>query len=196
MAENYRAPVDSIGTIEDLRDARLYFIGTKRYAELFIEKIEKCQKLSNIGILLGKNVVEEIVREEPLWSILRKKVSWAGQVESIPLSMSLLSKIYYDQERETFNDEVDGRQMGTADIHPSAYIAQNVFIGANVEIGPGVRLHPGVVVLSCSSIGEECELFPMWLSIPRSSWERECVFMGERLSEGTVSAIIFEWSSP
>ena len=165
--DEYSAPVDSIGMIENLQDNRLYFIGNRKYGELFVKEAEKHQKLSNIGILLEKKLVGEIRGKEFLWDALKKKVSWMGQVESVPLAMSLLSKVYYDRDKKTFNDEVDGRQMGTTDIHPSAYIAQNVFIGANVKIGSCVRLYPGVVVLSQSEIGDQCELFPNVVVYPK-----------------------------
>ena len=165
--DNYTTPVDSIGTIENLQDNQLYFIGNRKYGELFVKKTEKQRNYSNIGIILEKKFVDKIKDKELLWEALRKKSSWMGQVDDMPLAMSLLSKIYYDRDKTTFNDEVDGRQMGTADIHPTAQIAQNVFIGANVKIGSKVRLYPGVVVLSQSRIGDQSELFPNVVVYPR-----------------------------
>ena len=158
--KSYGESIDSIGMVEDLQDNRLYFIGNRKYAELFTENIEKGLKFSNIGILMEKKFVKEIQNKENLWKNLESNVSWMGQVESMPRTISLLSKAYYDRDAEAFNDEVDGRQMGTADIHPTAYIAQNVFVGANVKIGSKVRLHSGVVILSQSEIGEQSEIFP------------------------------------
>ena len=165
--DSYRASIDSIGTLENLQDNRLYFIGSRKYGELFVKEAGKHQMFSNVGILLEKKLVEKIEGHDVLWKALKERASWMGQVKSMPLAMSLLSKVYYDRDREIFNDEVDGRQMGTSDIHPTACVAQNVFIGANVKIGSGVRLHPGVVVLSQSEIGEECELFPNVVIYPK-----------------------------
>ena len=166
--DTYNKPVDSIGVMEDIREHRIYFIGNRKYAERFAKKIEKSQSFSNIGILLEQKLVREMEDKDSLWDFFREKISWAGEVECIPLAMSLLSKLYYDRDRQRFNDEVDGRQMGTVDIDPTAYIAQNVFIGANVQIGPHVRLHPGVVVLSESKIDEYSELFPNAVLYPKT----------------------------
>ena len=166
--DSYELPIDSIGTAGDLGDHQVCFIGSKKYAEKFGKTIEQRQNLTNIGILLDKAFVSKIKDKEQLWESLRQRSSWMGQVDSIPWSMSRLSKLYYDRDKKLFNDEVDGRQMGTADIHPTARIAQNVFIGAHVKIGPQVRLHPGVVILSQSEIKEECELFPNVVMYPKT----------------------------
>ena len=165
--ESYNASVDFIGTVGELQDNRLYFVGNRKYGEAFVKEVKKYSKFSNVGILMEKKFVQEIKEKEPLWENLQKNVSWMGQVDNMSLSMSLLSKAYYDRDRATFNDEVDGRQMGTTDIHPSAYIAQNVFIGANVKIGSNVRLHPGVVILSQSKIGDQSEIFPNVVVYPK-----------------------------
>jgi UDP-3-O-[3-hydroxymyristoyl] glucosamine N-acyltransferase len=74
--------------------------------------------------------------------------------------MTKLSLPFYQNIKESWNDEVDGRQMGTVDIDPSSWIAQHVFIGKDVVIGKNVRIYPGVRILSGSSIGDDCELFP------------------------------------
>ena len=165
--DSYELPIDSIGITDGLSDNQVCFIGNEKYAKKFADKIEQQPNLSNIGILLDKTFVAKIKDKDPLWKLLMKNSSWIGQIESVPYSMSKISKLYYDRDKKLFNDEVDGRQMGTVDIHPSARIAQNVFIGANVRIGPRVRLHPGVVILSQSEIGEECELFPNVVVYPK-----------------------------
>ena len=166
--DRYQALIDAIGAIEKIQENRLYFIGDRKFAERFVQEFDEGRRFSNIGVLLEKSFVREVKGKERLWELLLEKVAWIGQVENILLSMSLLSKAYYDWERESFNDEVDGRQMGTAEIHPTAYIAQNVFIGANVKIGPQVRLYPGAVVLSQSEIGEQSELFPNVVVYPKA----------------------------
>ena len=165
--ESYSASVDAIGVIEELQDNRLYFVGNRKYAESFVAEVKKHPKFSNVGILMEKKFVQTIRDKESLWDNLQKNSSWMGQVKSMPLAMSLLSKVYHDRDSKTFNDEVDGRQMGTTDIHPTAYIAQNVFIGANVKIGFKARLHPGVVILSQSEVGDQCEIFPNVVVYPK-----------------------------
>lgn len=78
----------------------------------------------------------------------------------VEMEMCRISKIYYEKIFNDENDFVDGRQMGTADVHPTANIAQNVFIGANVTIEKDVVIYPGVKILSFSHIGEGTVLYP------------------------------------
>ncbi|MAF76606.1 MAG: UDP-3-O-(3-hydroxymyristoyl)glucosamine N-acyltransferase [Halobacteriovoraceae bacterium] len=104
-----------------------------------------------------------------------------GSVESVPLAMSNLSKPFYDDIRATFNDEIDGRKMGTVKIDPTAKIADNVFIGADVAIGAHVVIHSGVRILSQSSIDENSEIYPNVTLMPKTKIGKEC-----RIHSGTV----------
>jgi len=85
---------------------------------------------------------------------------FVATVKSIPKALCLFSEHYYLKKVESCNDEVDGRQMGTVDIHPSVLISQNVFIGKDVVIGKGSRIHPHVTLMSGSRVGKDCEIFP------------------------------------
>lgn len=71
-----------------------------------------------------------------------------------------ISEFFYLSKYRDLNNVVDGRQMGSVEIHPSADIAQNVFIGDNVLIEKDVKIYPGVKILSHSKVGEGTILFP------------------------------------
>ena len=161
-----RFSVSSLGRInavEGLQENYLYFVKDDRYAGLLKNQLEG-QKFTNLGVILEKKFVEKLsptpTKDEGFWEQILGGVSYVAQVDGLPLAISALSRPFYEKMMASFNDVVDGRQMGTAQIHPTAHISQNVFIGANVKIGPDVRLYPGAVILSDSEIERECEIFP------------------------------------
>ena len=137
---------------------KVLFIQNDKYfkkASLSIEKL----KDREIGIIFSHEIWQKF-RETEEFQNLQKSACFLAKVENVGLAMSRLSYPYYLEEIKNYNDEVDGRQLGTVEIHPSAYIAQNVFIGKGVKIGPNTRIHPGTVILSHGEIGSHCEIFP------------------------------------
>ena len=81
-------------------------------------------------------------------------------VDDAQLATARVSKLFFDQLNGDCNDMVDGRQMGTAEVHPSAWIAQGVFLGSHVKIGKDVQIFPGVTILSHTEIGNGSIIFP------------------------------------
>ena len=130
----------------------IFFIKNKKFFEAF-----EAQESEGLILVFDKTFYDSNVEEVKSVSMKHKAVL---TTEDVNLSMSYLSKPFFDKLRATWNDEVDSRQMGTAEIDPSAYIAQNVFLGKNVKIGKNTTIHPGVVVMSDVTIGEDCEIFP------------------------------------
>jgi UDP-3-O-[3-hydroxymyristoyl] glucosamine N-acyltransferase len=122
----------------------------------FLEEAVKC-KNKKFGLVFEK-----------LPDDLPKDFLFIATVENIAMSMCHLSKPFFDIYQEGLNDEVDGRQMGTTDIHPTAVIAQHVFVGQNVKIAKNCKIHPGVVIMSESELGEGCEIFPSSVLHPKS----------------------------
>jgi UDP-3-O-[3-hydroxymyristoyl] glucosamine N-acyltransferase len=92
--------------------------------------------------------------------IQQRKVDIVATADDVMLAVCKLSKKFYDILRSSENDHIDGRQMGTTVIHPTAFIAQGAFIGQGVQIGAGTTIYSGVVVMSGSVIGENCVLYP------------------------------------
>ena len=143
----------SIGDSKNIKKEHLIFVSNKN----FWKQVEG-SNFEDTGIIFSKEVYSSL--EEKMITELKEKVNLLATSDDAELSMTKLSKLYYEKAKESWNDEVDGRQMGTVDIDPSAYIAQHVFIGKDVVIGKNVRIYPGVRILSGSTIGDHCELFP------------------------------------
>lgn len=152
---------------------KIYFCGHKNYWNLLQESGE-----TDLLVIFGKKYLEtNIEKLEPELS----KLSFWGVTENAPLGMSFLSRPFYDRAVENDNDEVDGRQMGTCEVHPTAIIAQNVFLGANVSIGENVKIYPGTVVSSHCKVDAGTVLFPNVTILPRTTIGKNC-----RIHSGTV----------
>ena len=163
--KNYDSSFSIISGREDLEvsgicdkrsfsQSSLYFCKNKKFLEVALAESER-----NFGLVFEKEVLDGVNQDDFLFCAV---------VDNIPLAMSHLSKPFFDEKMKGLNDEVDGRQMGTTEVHPSAIVSQNVFLGANVKVGKGTRLHPGVVIMSNCEIGEDCEIFPSTVLHPFS----------------------------
>lgn len=132
---------------ESLQDHKILFIKDEKYLKTFL-----ASRTSQKPI---------VVTTEKIAATLAPDITGAVLVTNdVQLSMCRLSKPFYDKKFGALNDVVDGRQMGTASIHPTAMISQNVFIGENVEIGMDVKIHSGSVIMSGAKIGDGTILFP------------------------------------
>lgn len=131
------------------------FIKNKNFLNDFLEINPESE---SIGVVFEKKFFELINPE------LKAKVLalsfFLATVDDVNLGMSHLSKPFYDLKVSKHNDIVDGRQMGSATIDSSAWIAQGVFVGENVVVAPNVKIHSGVVLMSGACIGEGSEIFP------------------------------------
>jgi UDP-3-O-[3-hydroxymyristoyl] glucosamine N-acyltransferase len=120
--------------------------------------LEKNTTLISTGLVFEKKFFE-LLNEDSKNTIL-KLALFVAIVEDVNLSMCSLSKYFYDEKIKNCNDMVDGRQMGTALIDPTSFIAQGVFIGEGVNIGAETKIHSGVVIMSGAEIGNGSEIFP------------------------------------
>ncbi len=140
-------------TFEFLQN-HLLFIKNKKYHLEFLSS----GKSRKNGIVIGKEYYSSLNID--LKNELASHALWLALVDDVNLAISYLSRPFYLEKIKSPNDMVDGRQMGTTNVHPSAWIAQGVFIGENVKISANVRIHSGVVIMSGVEIGDEAELFP------------------------------------
>ncbi len=138
-----------------LKKDHLLFIKNKKFLEEFLLKNKNLQ---SVCLVIEKKFLEKLTPDELVH--LESNAKLICITDDVNLSMSFLSKSFYDEYYNSPNDIVDGRQMGTATIHPTAWIAQGVFIGENITIHENVKLHPGVVLMSGVEIGEGSEVFP------------------------------------
>lgn len=137
-----------------LEEGSLVFIKNKNFHNEWLEK-SPAQKT---GLAVERKYYESL--DEATKTSLIEKALFLATVDDVNISMSYLSKPFYDEKFPNPNDVVDGRQMGSATVESTAWIAQGVFIGENVIIGSNVRIHSGVVLMSGVEIHEGTEIFP------------------------------------
>ncbi len=146
---------NSVSLPKEPQNGSLCFVKSKRFLKELFEGIERNQA-KDLGLIVP----------EDLWSAEKKNLSahksftWVATTKNFDQAMIDVSKVFYDQKFEGIQHLVDGRQLGTCEIDPSAEISQNVFLGDNVKIAEGVKLYPGCVVGSNVSIGAGTILFP------------------------------------
>jgi UDP-3-O-[3-hydroxymyristoyl] glucosamine N-acyltransferase len=149
--------ISSISTIDNFYFNKILFIKNKKFLEKFLS-IE-VSRTNPKGILIF---------EEQFWNQIpaneRDPILNLSQAllvtTSVPLSITILSKVFYDKIYKSMNLVLDGRQLGSVDIHPNALIGQNVFIGEKVKIEEGVLIAPGCVILPEVTIGAYTQIYP------------------------------------
>lgn len=133
----------------------LLFVKNKKFLQSFLSKNNN-QK--NVVIVIEKKFFETLKPDE--LEPIANNTQFICTTDDVNLSMSFMSKHFYDQYYKNPNDIVDGRQMGTVTIHPTAWVAQGVFIGENVTLGENVKLYSGVVLMTGVTIDNDSEIFP------------------------------------
>lgn len=159
---------------ELLENSILFLKNRKHFKKIETEIGEKTKTLTLIVELKFWDSVEDK-------SLFENNFKTLATCADASVSMSLLSKPFWDHKFGELNEVVDGRQMGTDSIHPTAWIAQGVFIAEDVKIGEGVKIHSGVRILSGSIIGDGCEIYPNVVIYPFTTIGKNC-----RIHSGTV----------
>lgn len=132
----------------------IYFVKNKNFLQEFLQS----EDVLHVGVIIEKKFYD-LVSPDQL-ELVKQKAAWLGTVVDVNLAMSFLSKPFYEEKIGNPNDMVDGRQMGTASLHPSVWVAQGAFLGENVTIAENAKIHAGVTLMSGVSIGENTEIFP------------------------------------
>ena len=146
----------AISNFEHLHPQSVVFIKNAKFLQKFMPFIDQAVSLK-VGAIIDEKFYA-LMNAEMKAQVDR--LPWIGVSLQVPLSLTLLSKPFYDQKMKNVNVQVDGRQMGTTEIDPSAQISQNVFIGEHVKIGANVVIMPGCTILPHCEIGEGTRLFP------------------------------------
>lgn len=137
----------------------------------FLQKLLEHESLpSGLGAVLDKKLADL----PDVGESLKNKLSWRATVESVDAAMCSLSKPFYDEKFNHLNMQVDGRQMGSSDIHPEAEISQNVFIGEGCVIEKDVVIMPGCAIMPNSTVKEGTILFPNVTVYPYVEIGRHC----------------------
>jgi UDP-3-O-[3-hydroxymyristoyl] glucosamine N-acyltransferase len=147
--------IDSITDLFEIKKNCLVFVKNKKFMSNFLAHEFNGKK---VGLILEKKYGQSLQVSE--LENLKNFAAFIGLVEDVNISMSKMSKSFYEKKYSNPNDYVDGRQMGTAIVHPTAFIAQSVFIGENVKIHAEVKIHPGCVLMSGVEINEGTEIYP------------------------------------
>lgn len=146
----------AISSLDHLSIQSAVFIKNARFLNKFLPQLTKAIELK-IGVILDAKFYS-LMNSEAKLSL--ERLAFMATTNNVALSLTLLSRPFYDEKFKDLNFQVDGRQMGSTTIDASARIAQNVFIGENVKIGAYVEIHPGVTILPHVEIDDHTVIYP------------------------------------
>lgn len=170
FGSHWSSEIIAISSLDLLIPNGVIFVKNIKFFELVEASFDEI-KSKEIGLIIDEKfyLTLSVERQDKL-----KLLPWLLTSSNIPLSLTHLSKPYYDKKMKTTNFQVDGRQMGTVDIDPTARISQNVFIGENVQIGKDVTIMPGVVILPNVEIDDNTTIYPNVTIYPFTKIGKEC----------------------
>lgn len=155
----------------------MVFIKNQKFLQKFMLSIHEAAA-QKLGAVLDEKIYSGLSDEN---KVLLNELPWLAVSPQVPLTLTLLSKPFYEVKMKGLNTQVDGRQMGTVDIDPGAYIAQNVFIGEHVKIAAGVEIMPGCVILPHTQIEANTKIYSNVTLYPFTQIGKNC-----RIHSGTV----------
>lgn len=160
----------AISALDFLTENSVVFIKNAKFLQKFQPNIEH-----SISKKIGAVVDEKFyhLMNAELKAELQK-LPWIATSPNVAMSLTLLSRPFYERKMKGVNTQVDGRQMGTTDIDPSAHIGQNVFIGEHVKIGAHVEIMPGSVILPFSEIGAHSKIYSNVTIYPFTKIGKDC----------------------
>lgn len=142
--------------------------------EKILSKLLDLNPSDDQGLVASIELWESISANSDLLKKCHEHFAFVATCQNIALAMCRLSLPFYEQYKASLNDVVDGRQMGTAEIHPNTVIAQHVFIGKDVVIEENVEIHTGVVIMSGSRVGAGTVLYPNATLYPHTTIGKNC----------------------
>lgn len=160
----------AISTFDALTERSVVFIKNARFLNKFLPELEKAISLK-VGAIVDAKFFG-LINAESKEALL--KLSFVGTSPNVAMSLTTLSKPFYDEKFKGINHQVDGRQMGTTSIDATARIAQGVFIGENVTIGANVVIHAGVTILPNVQIGDNTVIYPNVSIYPFTTIGKNC----------------------
>jgi UDP-3-O-[3-hydroxymyristoyl] glucosamine N-acyltransferase len=169
--------IRAISALDLLLENSLIFIKNDKFLKKFMVQLTDAVRLK-IGVIIDAKLLastEATVKQQLF------QLPWLAISHNVALTLTLLSKPFYELKLGELNSQVDGRQMGTVEIDPTARIAQQVFIGEHVKIGPQVEIMSGTVVMPHVEIGAGTKLYPNVTLYPFTKIGANC-----RIHSGTV----------
>jgi UDP-3-O-[3-hydroxymyristoyl] glucosamine N-acyltransferase len=176
IGDESSACIEHITDSKELKSNGLLFLKNKKHYSKLVESLTDSTK--TISLIVEAKLFEKLEEEK---EVLKNNFLSIATCEDASISMSYISRPFWDRKFSDLNEVVDGRQMGSGSIHPSAWIAQGVFIAEDVQIEANVKIHSGVRILSGSKIGENTEIYPNVVIYPFTSIGKNC-----RIHSGTV----------
>jgi UDP-3-O-[3-hydroxymyristoyl] glucosamine N-acyltransferase len=155
IGEEWPEEILAISAIDDLKKNSLIFVKNAKFLQKLDSVFERVMELK-IGLIIEEKFFNQLNSEA---QGRLKSLPWVALSPNIAISLTHLSKPFYDKKMAGINVQVDGRQMGTTEIDPTARISQNVFIGEHVKIGANVCIMPGCVILPNVEIGDNSILY-------------------------------------
>jgi UDP-3-O-[3-hydroxymyristoyl] glucosamine N-acyltransferase len=179
LISNHQWPEEilAICTFDSLSENGMLFIKNAKFLQKFMAVLENAIA-QKIGVIIEDKFYSQIDQNSKAFL---EKLPWIAISSNVALSLTILSKPFYDKKFGSMNTQVDGRQMGTTEIHPTARISQNVFIGENVKVGAFVEIMPGSVIMPNVDIAENSKIFPNVTIYPFTKIGKNC-----RIHSGTV----------
>jgi UDP-3-O-[3-hydroxymyristoyl] glucosamine N-acyltransferase len=179
LISNHQWPEEilAICTFDSLSENGMLFIKNAKFLQKFMAVLENAIA-QKVGVIIEDKFYSQIDQNS---KASLEKLPWIAISSNVALSLTILSKPFYDKKFGSMNTQVDGRQMGTTEIHPTARISQNVFIGENVKVGAFVEIMPGSVIMPNVDIAENSKIFPNVTIYPFTKIGKNC-----RIHAGTV----------
>ena len=179
LVHNHEWPEEilAISALDAPSEKSIVFVKNSKFLNKFKVKLDSLAGLK-VGAIIDEKFFSTVTKED---KEILLKLSWLGTSSNVSLSLTMLSKPFYDLKFKGMNTQADGRQMGTTDIHSTAFISQNVFIGENVRIGANVEILPGAVILPNVEIGDNSKIYGNVTIYPFTKIGKGC-----RIHSGTV----------
>lgn len=162
----------AISALDAILHQSFIFIRNAKFLAKMIPKLQELHS-SKVGLIIDEKFFNLMNAET---KVAIEKMSWIATTPNVALSLTLLSKPFYDMKMKFLNTQVDGRQMGTTEIDPTARISQNVFIGENVKIGANVEIMSGCVINPYVTIDDDTKLYPNVTVYSYSTIGKNCRF--------------------
>lgn len=148
--------VARLAVVAELKPGHLAFIKNNKFLQQLDQRLAT-ENLRGAGVIIDAKLWFKLTPE--LQNKYKEALGYIGLSPNVPLTMARLSAPLHRELFGPFQNSVDGRQMGTTDIDPTALIAQGAFIGEFVKLAANVIIHPGAVIHPKVEIGEGTEVF-------------------------------------
>ena len=138
---------------------KFFFVKTKKYFNRLLETVQSYKNkktFSSMGIIFDIGLWDVLDHKE----VIENNFGFVAVTENVDLSMSFLSKSFYDEKLKNLNEVKDGRDLKSTQIDESSQIASGVFVGDKCCVGKNSVIHSGCVLMAGSQIGDDCVIYP------------------------------------